>query len=257
MPDRAFGRLAHDPAALARVPPASPELFAAMRAPAPLDRRDLPFQPRLLHNDTLPVCSAAGLLNYALAVEVLNTGGDLAIADDVELPFYAGCAGCAAAPEAIAATDGVQLITALRRFGRTGFPIGALGPLTGDVARIDVSDLAAVAIALARSGAFYAGIDLYQRDMDTPPSVPWDDDGSDHGALVGGHCVVLWDYLALGDTNTGRLATWGDLQPFTWRWWKARAREAYELVLPMTQRADGTGINRTALRAANVDWLAM
>ena len=110
---------------------------------------------------------------------------------------------------------------------------------------------------MALLGIGYWGVDLYERDMDTPCDEPWDDDGASPGALVGGHCLVAWDYAGLGDTDTGRLATWGRLQSFTWRWARSRLREAYVLLWPQLQLADGTnwaGVDIERLRADVERW---
>jgi hypothetical protein len=254
-----LGRLPHDPAAVAAAPSLATHHYAVMAPPDRLARSGVAFAPQLRNNDTLPVCTSVGLLNGALGIEALNTNGDLAIAEGVELPFYAGCVGCAPTATAIAATDGATLLDVLRRQSSRGFDIGAAAPLSADFASIPVTDRACLANSMALLGVGYWGVDLYQRDMDTVGDQPWDDDGSSAGAAVGGHCLVAWDYAGLGDTDTGRLATWGRFQSFTWRWARARLREAYVLLWPELQRADGTnwvGVDVDRLRADVARWLA-
>ena len=254
-----LGRLPHDPVALAAAPSLATHHYAVMAPSDRLVRAGVAFAPQLRNNDTLPVCTAVGLLNGALGLEALNTNSDLAIAQGVELAFYAGCVGCAASPTAIAATDGAAVLDVLRRQCNLGFDIGATAPLTADFASIAVTDRAGLANSMALLGVGYWGVDLYERDMDTPEGEPWDDDGSSPGAAVGGHCLVAWDYAGLGDTDIGRLATWGRFQSFTWRWAQARLREAYVLLWPELQRADGTnwaGVDVDRLRADIAQWLA-
>jgi hypothetical protein len=254
-----FGRLPHDVAAVAAAPSIVSHTFAVMAPPPTLLRAYVTYQPQMRQNDTLPDCTVAGLINAALAISALNTGAPLAIADDVEIPFYAAVAGCAPTVAAVAATDGLQVLDVMRRQGVYGFDIGQDAPLTADFASIPVNDRAALANGMALLGCGYWGIDVYERDMQTPPDQPWDDDGTDPGQLVGGHLICAWSYTGLGDTDTGMVATWGRLQPFTWRWAQARLREAYGLFWRQLQRADGTdwnGIDADRLRAENLRWAA-
>jgi hypothetical protein len=253
-----LGRLPHDQAAVAAAPSLATHRYAVMAPPARLVRSGVAFAPQLRNNDTLPVCTSVGLLNGALGIEALNTDGGLAIAEGVELPFYAGCVGCTPTAAAIAATDGAALLDVLRRQSTVGFDIGAVAPMSADFAAIPVTDRAGLANGMALLGVGYWGVDLYERDMETPEDQPWDDDGTPAGALVGGHCLVAWDYAGLGETDTGRLATWGRFQPFTWRWARARLREAYVLLWPQFQRADGTswaGVDVDQLRADVARWV--
>ena len=76
--------------------------------------------------------------------------------------------------------------------------------------------------------------------MEMPPV--WDA-GLDDGAIVGGHCIVAWDYAGLADDATVRVATWGQWQPATWRWLAARLDEAYALLWGRElARADGVDL---------------
>ena len=73
-PFRKLGRLPHDPVALASAPQLAGHPFATTAPRAVVDRREVPFQPGLYDNDTLPDCTAAGLAaarsHGALAVEM-------------------------------------------------------------------------------------------------------------------------------------------------------------------------------------------
>ena len=227
-----------------------------MAPPPILDRSATPYRPQLRHNDVLPDCAVVGLINGALAVEALNTGGDLAIAPDVEVPFYATCAGCESSMAAIAATDGLVLLDVLRRQAAHGFDIGAVAPLVASFGTLPLTR-AAIATAVAKFGFAYLGVDLWQRDVDSVGGL-WDV-GGDPGGLVGGHCVVAWSYSGLGDGDVVLLATWGVLQPVTWRWLLTAVREGYALLWPQLRRADGTdwdGVDMPTLRAAMAGWLA-
>lgn len=254
-----FGRLPHDVAAVAAAPSIVSHTFAVMSPPPTLLRTGITLQPQMRQNDSLPTCTVAGLINGALAISALNTGAVLSIADGVEIPFYAAVDGCAPTVEAIAATDGLNVLDVMRQQGVRGFDVGQDTPLTADFAMIPVNDRAALANGLALLGFGYWGVDIHERDMQTPPDQPWDDDGTDPGPLVGGHLIVGWSYTGLGDTDIGTVATWGRFQPFTWRWLQARLREAYGLLWRQLQRPDGTdwnGIDADRLQAENLRWAA-
>ncbi len=252
-----LGRLPHDPAAVAAAPSLAGHRYAAMAPPATLDRSGIPFRPQLRHNDVWPDCVAVGLLNGMLAVEALNTGGDLNIAPDVEVPFYAACAGCEPTPAAIAATDGLVVLDALRHQAVHGFDIGGVNRMVADFGTVPLTR-AAIAASMATFGCAYLGVDLHQRDMDTIGGV-WDAGNSDPGTSVGGHCLLGWSYTGLTSDDTVLLATWGALQPVTWRWMDSRLREAYALLWPQLRRADGTdwdGADLDVLRADLAKWRA-
>jgi hypothetical protein len=194
---------------------------------------------------TLPDCSAAGLANSALAIGAL--GGFEPVVQDALVPtFYASCVGCQPTEAAMAATDGVTLLGALQRAVTAGFDVGQptpLFPATGPVA----TNRASLAHAMDQFGGAYVGIRLYERDMEM--LAVWDADGSDPGALVGRHCVFLWDFLGLGDQQTGRMATWGAFQTFTWRWLASRLDEAHALFFRQLAPAQASAVDEDRLAA--------
>jgi hypothetical protein len=154
-------------------------------------------------------------------------GGFEPVIDDALVPaLYAAVVGCQNTQVAIRATAGARLLDALSWQERHGFDVGQQVPLVAISGIVPVGRLQ-VARCVADLGGAYVGIDLYERDMEMP--VTWDDDGRDPGAMVGGHAIWVWDYTGLTDTNTGRVATWGALQLFTWRWLMKRIREAHGL----------------------------
>jgi hypothetical protein len=245
--NRCLGRKPHSPAAVA----AAPQLRYAAEAPPPatLDRSGINYQPQAWGNTDYPDCTAAGLLNGALASEALSTGGALNIAPLAWMPFYCACAGCAETPAAIGASGGAAMLDCLKRQGTQGFDIGAVAPLTGDFGVVALDRLS-IARAIVAMGWVYAGIDLFQADMDaTGTWEAW----PNPGAAVGGHCIVLWDYNGLGDTDTVGIATWGGFQECQWARWDQIAREAYCVFFPMTVAADV--IDVVALAQANAEWL--
>ena len=230
-----LGRKAHDPAALAAAPA---HKFGAVPPPVVLDRSAVEFVPGLYGNDYLPDCTAAGLANAARAVAALNDF-NLVVDPDLVPAFYAGCVGCAPTPVAMASTDGAVLLDVLQRQAGQGFDVGAqeLVGLYGTV----TPSITALALAMARLGHVYLGVTLHDRDMQANASGDvWDvQQGRDDGTVVGGHCIMGWDYTGLGYTDTVRVATWGKWQPATWAWVAARLDEAHALVWRQLARADG------------------
>ncbi len=226
-----LGRLPHNPARYAALPSFLRARFAYRQPPPVLDRRGVPFAPRMFDNDTLPDCTAAALANAALAVSALN-GFETSILDALVPAFYADCIGQPLANLAeLATTDGAVASEVLAWQYANGFtagqqaPLGALFgtvPLTRDVLARGMADL----------GHGYWGVTLTERDMETAgTSAAWDDNGTTpQGNVVGGHMICAWDYLGLRDEDTVRVATWGALKPATWRWVARRLQEAYCLV---------------------------
>ena len=226
-----FGRLPHDPAALAAAP--APDVGSETPPPV-LDRRGVDFSPDEYGNRSYPDCSAAGLANYARAVAALN-GYGLVVDPDKPLAFYASCVGD---PPDLAATPGAVLLDVLNRQARDGFDIGPQ-QLIGLYGTVPLTR-AALALSISRFGAGYWGITLRARDMQVfGGSAPWDVTADD-GGRVGGHCVMAFDYTGLGDEDTVRVGTWGAWQSATWRWVHARLDEAHALVYRQLVRADGT-----------------
>lgn len=220
-----LGRLPHDPAAVARVPSLARHPFASMPVPPSLDRSRIDFTPGLYKNNELPDCTAAGLANSASAVAAVS-GFGMAINPDLVPSFYAGCVQCEPTLEAMAATDGAAMLDVLVRQSREGFDVGQEAPLVARFGRLAPASFA-LAGAMARLRHCYLGIRLYEADMEMPNV--WDIGPSD-GSLIGGHCVVGWDFTGLASQSTVRLATWGRWQPATWRWLISRLDEAYALV---------------------------
>lgn len=223
-----LGRLPHSAAQLAALPTLAGHRMAAFVPEPALDRRATGFMPALDGNDTLPVCTAVGLRNHAAGVAAIG-GFDLAV-DDAAVPgFYAGCVGCAPTTEAMAATDGAVMADVLARQARRGFVrVGDQAPLVARYATVPLSRTA-LANAMCRLGGAYLGITLHDRDMqDVASGRPWVA-GGDRGPVVGGHCVVGFDYTGLDDDAQVRLATWGAWQSCSWAWLHAAAEEAWGL----------------------------
>ena len=224
-----FGRLAHDPVALASVPA---HRFGAVPPPAKLDRSGIDFTPGLYRNDALPDCTAVALANAARATAALN--GYQLVVDPTTVPaFYAACVGVSDTDAAMSATDGAVALDVLARQARDGFDIGPQR-LYGQSAAVDVGARSDLAGGIARYVGYW-GVVLHDRDMQTVGDV-WDAGPSD-GPVVGGHMVMAWDYTGLSDGDTVRIGTWGAWQRATWAWVRARLDEAYGVAWPQLAAA--------------------
>lgn len=209
---------------LGSAPVLLPGRFAFALPSLVLDRRDKPFQPRMFQNDVLPVCTAAGLANAALAIGALD-GIEVDIADAAVPRFYAECVQCDPTEEAIAATSGAVILDVLQRQVLRGFDAGGQTPLVGLHGTVPLTRT-----ALARTtedfGCVYLGVRLHDRDMQGGLVL---NDVGDPGPVVGDHLEIIWDYEGLSDDDVVRVATWGDLQMVTWGWIRTRAVEAHGL----------------------------
>ena len=245
-----LGRLPHDPAALALAPSLAGHKLAAMLPSPVIDRRQVPFAPRMFDNDTLPDCTAAGMANLTLAIGALN-GFQPIVLDPAVPAFYADTIGQHGATlAALAATDGAVMLDVMRYTASRGFSTGAqlLVPRFGVLA----VDRLRIATAIDRLGGAALGVTLYARDMDGAESpATWTADGNP-GAVEGGHALMAWDYSGLDNDHTVRLATWGGFKTCTWAWIEARCDEAYGLVFDQLGQTNGQslGVDFAALDAA-------
>ncbi len=238
--------------------------FMARKAPPRLGRERIDPAPRMLGNDVLGDCTAAGIGNHIRATAAL-AGYQVAVDTDDAVRFYARSTGYVPGnPQ----TDqgGVEvdvLVTALR----AGYVLAdqTLFPLWGSV---DAGDLNGIRNITAGLSAAYLGVRLAQADMweDAAGSLApvWDTvTPASHGdptpGSAGGHCLLLWDYDGTADTDLVTLLTWGALQKATWRWLRSRLMEAHGLawrqLLPNGMLAP-TGQDWDALVASNEAYLA-
>lgn len=220
----AFGRKNHDPARLAVAPL---HRFGSNNPPPHLDRSKWDFGVELGGNDVYPDCTTVGLLNVAKGIASLN-GFEPTIDHSKVLPFYAGSIGVPFPGTDLRATDGAVLLDVLNYQSAHGFNIGNQSLVANSgVVTLSVQQLA---WALARLGPTYLGVLLRQRDMDTVGQTWTVSAGRSDGAIVGGHCLISWDYTDLSPAGIVRLGTWGGWQKVTWAWVMARTEEAHGLV---------------------------
>lgn len=244
-----LGALPPDPARLAAAPSLMGHTFGIL-APLPkLDRSAIDFTPGLYQNDELPDCTAVALANCARAASFVAGGGDMAI-DAATVPaFYAESLGKPDTPDALlAATSGVQILTALALQSSAGFDAGQEAPLVALFGTVDHTDRIAIANGMARLGAAYLGVTLYEGDMEMP--AVWDTSYTP-GVVVGNHALIAWDYTGLRDYDEVRLGSWGAWVSASWGWIDARICEAHGLVWPQFAV---TGVDRERLAEDLAGW---
>lgn len=218
----AFGRKSHDQARVA----AAPRHRMSAAAPAPVEclRPSILTQPSLVHNDTLPTCCIAGLLNYLRAWAQQEHGFDLPENDQLLLDLYGTIYGCPPTIEAIAATDGLVLMDVLEYIQAHGFRIDSQNVVELTFASIDVTDMGAIRDSIDKTCGAYLGVTLYEADV-TPGLLAWPGSIAASGPIAGGHCVVPPRYGRGSMTN----ATWGELMPTEDAWLLPRLNEAFSI----------------------------
>jgi hypothetical protein len=221
-----LGRGAVDPAAFAAVP----RLYAEMQPAPKLDRSAIPFTPGCYQNNILPNCVAVALANSARATAWVHTGADILVNDAKVPAAYAAWVGCDDTMEAMAASDGVNMIHAYNYAEGNGFDLGEQVPLVPVWRRIEPKDRMALAHAMLYGGV-PLGVNLSRSDDKTTGSTwtlnPPAPAGDPKPGSWGGHAIMAWDYTGLGDDDIVRLATWGTWQSATWGWLENRMDEAY------------------------------
>ncbi len=225
----ALGRLPHDPAQIAALPQFATHRMGALVAPPSMDRSHIDYRPKGYDNDTRPVCTIVGLAECARAAAALQ-GFDIAITTaDVDTAYAAAGGGADGLVEADVLTWQVQ----------HGFRVAARqDALVAGCMTIRPDDLNAIRQACVWTGAVYLGVDLALADqaaLDVPDSV-WDAGGD--VSPWGGHCLLLWDYAGVRDTDTVRLVTWGELRRATWAWIRSRMVEAHAVQFRQISGAD-------------------
>jgi hypothetical protein len=228
-----------------------------MRAAPPppvLDRSRVPFVPAMDDNNVLGDCTAVGVANAARGMAALD-GFGINIPTDRVVALYSASTGYV--PGDPATDQGGVELDVLGYQASHGFDTGDQAPLVGAFATFDPRDRVTFANVMAKFGTAYLGVNLASADLDT--SAVWDTatPGDQTPGSWGGHCLLAWDYTGLGDTDTVRLATWGTLQPCTWRWLADRCEEAHVLIWRQLMKANAlnfAGLDYDGLRATNLAW---
>lgn len=219
-----LGRLAPDLPRLARAPTLAAHRLALAPPPASLaERGSVPYGPRLDRNDQLGDCGAVGIANGARAEAALRETR-LDIPTDRVVGLYSRFGYVAGRPE----TDrGVVLADVLNNMARQAWNAEEQLPLTGPWAFVNPQDRQMVARVMASIGWVYGGFNLRVADQNAKV---WDIRAGDDTTPWGSHCMVPLYYDELGDDDLVHMATWGMIQPATWRWVKSQMEEAYAVV---------------------------
>lgn len=248
-----FGLLPARADDLARAPRLGAHPLARRAAQPVLDRSAVPFAPRMFGNNDLSDCTAAGLANTALALGALD-GFQPVVDESAVEAFYSATSGYI--PGQPATDVGAVLTDVLAYQCRAGFNSGAQ-LLTGPWGTVDPFDRNLLALGMETFGTVLAGVALSEADMNRVGQV-WDigtmsTGGDPTPGSAGLHCLAAFDYSGLRDGNLVRLATWGALQPATWRWVERAIREAHVVVwrpVLATTGANWNGLDYAALVAA-------
>lgn len=217
-----LGCLAHDAAKAASLRTRYAAAIVPNRLPRP------PWTPTLGRNDTLPDCTAVGLMNAARAWvhRFAGVDDDLVVADDHIVALYAEAIGLpGASDDALAATEGADPLAVVQTAQTRGWDVGAQVPLVPDFA-LSGTDVRSLAHNMQCAGAVMLALTLTQTDMDAAQAgKPWTavPDGS---PIVGGHLVAACAYDGLAPTDALSIATWGTWQPASWTWVQPRLRIA-------------------------------
>lgn len=207
--------------------------------PAVLDRSGIDFTPGLYRNDTLPICTAVALANYARAYSWLKARTDIVVVEDKVVQFFAQTEGVADTDAAIEATGGAVMMDIMGAAERSGFDVGQQTPLVPLVEACHSLDIQQIAHAAWTCGAANLGVALSLADQQMQR---WDivapaDFGDTTPGSWGQHDLILWDWEGLDPTSWVRLGTWGYWQYATWRWVLAATHEAYALRWPQLDPA--------------------
>ncbi|GBR33992.1 hypothetical protein AA11826_1157 [Komagataeibacter oboediens DSM 11826] len=238
--------------------------FMARRAPPRLDRARIDPAPRMLGNDVLGNCTAAGIGNHIRATAALG-GYQITVTTGDAVRFYASSTGYIPGnPLTDQGGAEVDVLTTALRSGY-GLTDQTLFPLWGSVESGDLNGIRNITAGLS---AAYLGVRLAMSDMweDGNGSLApvWDtitpaSHGDPSPGSAGGHCLLLWDYAGTADADLVTLLTWGGMQKATWRWLRSRIMEAHGLawrqLLPGGIHAP-TGQDWDALIASNEAYLA-
>lgn len=254
------GRLPHSAARLAATPEILDHIADLAAPPDRLTRPGIDYTPRMGDNDWASDCPAESMRECATVAAAVLGGYALNVAPTASLDFYRGCVGlpAGATRDQVRATDGCQMLAAAQRqWSGPGFSTGT-DVLHGQFGTVPVGDRLRLAAAAATFGLGWWGIRLFQRDMDTFwGDDPWDDDGSDPGALIGLHAIGAGlEYTGLGDADEFVVVTYGRLKPTRWRWCARRLEEAHAFRWRQLDPSGSVALDEAALSAALVAWEA-
>ncbi len=170
-------------------------------------------------NDTVGDCTCAAMA-HMLMNWTAHTGSIVIPTDADVLKAYSAISGYD--PVSGANDNGAAMTDVLAYWQSTGLA----GHKIDGWVQIDHTNYKQVQQAIYLFGGLDIGVQFPNSAMDqTNAGKTWDVLPND-GGIDGGHCVCNFGYGAAGTTAV----TWGQLQPMTWKWWKAYVDEAYAVV---------------------------
>lgn len=199
---------------------------------------------RMLLNDILSDCTAAGMGNSLSAVSALQ-GWKLDISDKNALEFYEGSSGF---DPSKGNDNGCTGPDALNFAVNKGFNTGN-GRYYGIWGNIDSDDQNGIANTIGDLGVCAFGVDLSLSDMkqidaENDNCVLTKDNtkyGDNTPGSAGGHFLLGYEYTGLDNNDVVTLITWGETTvKCTWDWLKYRIVEAHGIIWPQLRKADGS-----------------
>ena len=157
-----FGRVAHDPARLAAVPP---HVYAAEAVPPSINRLSNPFRPLMLGNDRYGDCTFASATNSRRATGWLRGNAEWATTEPAVVASFAACADIPNTDAALVACEGLRMLDVIDWAQARGIDMGNQTIEVPTVRAVDPGDRAGMAHAVAVGGS-WLGVDLTQADID-------------------------------------------------------------------------------------------
>lgn len=220
-----------------------------------LDRSRFNPHPKMLMNDQIGDCTCAGLLNGMNCIESVASNGQAIVpyVDSDALTLYEKAAGYN--PNDPNTDTGMVETELLEYTVRNGVGVGPYRyyPVWGTC---DISDRNAIALIMQYFGFAYLGVVLRTSDQDM--SKPWDTLSSDSFDVWGAHCLLVYDYTGLGDTDLVSCITWGGIYRGTWRWLMSRLMECHAVAFRQLHHPSSSKFTTDdweAFVAANSDFL--
>lgn len=240
---------AHPPIFPASRPMLTSQRMMARQAPPKLIRDHVDPGAQMDANDSLGICTAAGMANAARAQAAI-ANYKLAIPTARTIAFYSQSTGYV--PGNAATDEGGVEVDVLTNAARDGFDIGEqtrLFPVWGSIDHGDLNGMCMVATVI---GPVYAGFALALADQaggvwdtGTPAS-----QGDPTPGSWGYHCALpFWSYTGMESTDVVEILTWGMRQKATVRWVLSRITEAHGLGYRQLIKANALGLDWGAWQA--------
>lgn len=181
----------------------------------------------MMLNDTLGDCTCAGL-GHALQTWTVNASAGammLTITDQQVEQLYEGA--CGFDPNNPNGTDngGVEQ-DVLSYAMNTGIPTDAGPHKINGYIEVDPRNFRDVRLTIDQFGLAYIGFNVPNSLMENGPPPVWNYDPSADNTIVGGHCVILVGYDAVGAT----LISWGQFYRMRWPFFGQFVDETYAMV---------------------------